>query len=1000
MKKIRLFLTGLLCVISGWAFAQNITVAGAVTDASTGETIAAATVQLKGSSTKYALTDNLGNYTISIPGNSILVVSYLGYKTQEVPVNNRTTLNIRLEAEMESLDDVIVVAYGTVKREAKTGAVSSVKGNSIGEAPVSSVDKMLAGKMAGVQISSYSGQPGAPTTIRIRGISSINAGSEPLWVVDGIPVIADDLSQMSNVGSGSGTTMAAINPNDIESITVLKDAAAASIYGSRAANGVILVTTKSGKEGKSRFTARAKFGASTLANDNHYGVMNGRDLLDYQRVSIKNAGLNPDDPKKSYYRPESLLDGQLTDWMDHFTKTGTLQEYEINATGGTSKSSYYSSLSYHKNEGVYYGVDYQRFTARINADFQLLKSLKTGTKINFSYSDSNSPQMGSLYYSNPAYAGLNILPWTPAYNEDGTHNTQINENSNANPRANAEYDEYNDKQYRMQGSMYLQWNPIKKITIKTTNGAEGNFMDSRQLWAAETNQGEATLWTYRNKDYRLTTSNTITYDDVFADKHSLRVLVGQEAQFDHSDYLGAKSPKVDPLIPYPPTSSAKDDQAYFGLSEESMMSFFGILDYSFDSRYYLQASVRYDGSSLFGSENKWGLFWSVGASWNINKEKWLKDVSWLDALKLRASYGVNGNNNISRYRAYGIYETTQYNGFVGMRPSRPENANLSWERNKTWNIGLDFSFLGRINGSVDFYNRLTTDMLLYQKVPQTTGFSSTLKNVGSIRNRGVEVMLEGDIIRTKDVVWNLGGNISFNRTKVLDLAGSTFLDVLDPRSDGSTPVRIVEGMNLYNFYIRDWYGVNPSTGDGLFWTEDNKLTSDRTKARYIYAGSPEPKFTGGFNTSVTWKGLTLSAFFEFSYGNKAMVGNTSISDGENISVNSNTIMLDYWKQPGDTGVLPKPVYGSGKTYYASYSTRFMEDASYLRIKDITLAYSLPTNILSKTKIQGVKFYVSALNPYTFHDVTLMDPELGTLGYNTGAIYSMVKSFIGGVEISF
>lgn len=1000
MKKIRLFLTGLCLVMFAPVFGQNITVTGTVTDASTGETIAAATVQLKGSTTKYALTDNLGNYTISVPGTGVLVFSSMGYTTMEMPVNNRTVVNIALQSEVEALDDVIVVAYGTVRREAKTGSISTVKGDIIGETPVASIDKMLEGKMAGVQISSYSGQPGAPSTIRIRGISSINAGSEPLWVVDGIPMQAYDQSVMSNVGAGTGTTMSSINPNDIESITVLKDAAATSIYGSRAANGVILVTTKSGKEGKSKFTARAKFGASFLANDNNFRAMTAEELLNYQRVSIVNAGMNPDDPNGTYYRPMSLLDGELTDWMKHVTRTGYLQEYEVNATGGTAKGSYYSSLSYHKNQGIYYGVNYQRFTARINADFELLKNLKTGAKINVGYNDSNSPQMGGSYYSNPAFAGLRILPWTPAYNEDGTHNVTIPENSDSNPRANAEYDEYNDKQYYFQGSMYLQWQPIKQLTIKTTNGAEGTFIDSRQYWSPETNKGEATLWTYRTKSYRLTTSNTITYEDIFAEKHSLRVLAGQEAMFENYDYLGGKSPKVDPAIPYPPTSAAAEDQVYFGLEEETLMSFFGILDYSYDSRYYLQASIRGDGSSLFGADNKWGVFWSVGASWNLNNEKWMKGIKWLDVLKLRGSYGVNGNNNISRYRAYGIYATSQYNGFVGMLPSRPENNKLSWEKNKTWNIGLDFGFLGRINGSVEFYNRLTDDMLLNKRVPQTTGFSSNLMNIGSIRNRGVEITLDGDIIRNKNITWSVGANIAFNRTKVLNLAGSSFLEVTDPRSNQDTPVRIVEGMNMYNFYVRDWYGVNPSTGAGLWWTEDNKLTSDRTKARYIYAGSPEPKFSGGFNTSVTWKGLTLSAFFQFVYGNKLMVDNWTITDGSALSTNSGNYALDYWQKPGDTATNPKPVAGNSDVFYAGYSTRFMEDGSYLRIKDITLSYSLPATVLSKIKIQGLKFYISALNPFTVHDVTAWDPEFGPLGYNYGGSYSMVKSIIGGIEISF
>lgn len=1007
MKRIKLLLASLLIVVSaGFASAQNITVKGIVTDAKTGEPIPFASVQLKGTATGVAA-DIAGNYTFKVPGNGTLIFSSIGYINLEVPVNNRTTIDAAINPDAQTLDDVLVVAYGTVRREAKTGSVSSVKGATIGEVPVTSVDKMLGGKMAGVQISSYSGQPGSPTSIRIRGISSINAGTEPLWVVDGIAVIADDQSSVTSLGSGGGSTLNAINPNDIESITVLKDAAAASLYGSRAANGVILVTTKGGKEGKSSITARAKFGISTLANDNSFNAMSGEQLYNYFRVAATNRGYNPDNAlladgttANPYYYPASILEKPMTDWMDHFTRQGVMQEYEVNATGGNSKSSYYSSLSYHKEEGIFYGVDYQRFTGRINADYQLLPKLRTGTKINLAYSNQNGIQSGKAYYSNPAYSGYSILPWTAAYDANGNHNVNIPENSNANARAQAKYDDYNDKLYRLQGNMYLQYNPIKQITIKTTNGVESSWTDSRQYWAPETNEGEATLWTYRYKSYKLTTSNTVSYDDVFAEKHSVRVLVGQEAIQDHFDYLGGKSPKVDPDIPYPPTASADKDQVFYGESEESMLSFFGSADYNFDSKYYLQGTIRYDGSSLFGADNQWGLFWSASASWNIHRENWFKGMDWLNTLKLRASYGVNGNNNIGRYAAYGVYATSEYSGVVGMLPSRPANPNLSWEKNKTWNIGLDFGFWGRLNGSIDVYNKLTDDMLLSKSVPQTTGFGSRLENIGSIRNRGVEFMVDGDIIQTKDITWSAGFNISLNRSKVLDLAGSGFLTATDPRSDESTPVRIVEGKSMYNFYIRDWYGVNPSTGAGLWWTEDGKLTSNRSKARYIYAGSPEPKFNGGFNTSFTWKGLTLSAFFEFVYGNDVMYSNWYLTDGNKMSNNYITAELNYWKQPGDTGTNPKPIAGNPGIYHAGYSTRFMQDGSYLRIKDITLAYMLPTSITNKIGIKNIKVYASATNPYTFHDVTAFDPEFGPLGYDYGGTYPLAKSFIGGIEVTF
>ena len=1002
MKKVKVFFSVVALLLAGTvAFAQT-SVSGTVSEGS-GDPVMGAAVQLKGSTTVYAMTDAFGGYTISVPADGTLTVSCLGFKTVEIPVGGRQVVNIVLEPDTETLEDVIVVAYGTVRREANTGSVTSLKGDALAEAPVTSVDKMLAGKMAGVTVTSGSGQPGSTSTIRVRGTSSLNAGNEPLWVIDGIPVMASDFRQLSNAGVGGGSSSTFLNPNDIESITVLKDAAAASVYGSRAANGVILVTTKSGKSGKAKFTARAKYGIQQLINDNNLRPLTGEELLDYRRVCAINAGYDPYDPTSPYYYPDTLLENGTVNWYEALTKLGSIQEYEVNATGGNEKNSYYSSVSYHKNDGVFYGVDYQRFTARVNADATLTKNLKSGARISMSYSDSNSGQMGDLFYANPQVAMFTILPWTPMYNEDGTINDAITENSNTNPYAVATYDTYNDKEYRVQANVYLEWKPFDFLTFKTTDGVEYLGEYSRQYWAPETNDGSTAAFDYWSYDIRYTTSNTVTFNNMFGD-HSVRVLAGQEAMTDKYELMGTYSPNVDPQIPYISTGTTETNQSYYSYADESMLSFFGVADYNYAGKYYFQGSVRADGSSLFGSSNKWGTFWSVGGSWIATKEKFMAGTrNWLSQLKLRASYGVNGNNNISAYRAYGVYASVAINGANGYMPSRPDNQNLSWEKNRTWDVGLDFGFLdNRITGSIDYYSRITEDMLLSKQVPYTTGFASNFMNIGSLSNKGVELMVDADLIRTDDFLWTLGGNVSFNRSLVLDLGDSEYLEASDSRasSNSGTPVRIVKGMSLYNFYLRDWYGVNPSTGDGLWWTEDGKLTSDRSKARYVYAGSPEPKATGGLNTSFSWKGFTLSAFAEFVLGNKVVVSNNYIDDGYDMTGNTSTAALNYWKKPGDTGVSPKPVAANPGVYYVGYSTRFLKDGSYIRIKDVTLSYNVPTSFTEKIKMNGIKLYVSALNPYTFHGIMAMDPELGTYGYSMGAAHSMVKSFIGGVEVSF
>ena len=975
------------------AFAQDITVTGTVTDATTQETVIGAAVQLKGSTTVYAMTDDLGYYSLNVPSNGVLVVSFLGYKTVEIPVNGRSRIDVALELEAEMLEDVVVIAYGTARKEANTGSVATVTGDVIAESPVTSVDKMLSGKMAGVQVTASSGQPGASSEIRIRGISSINAGNDPLWVVDGIPVMTGNQSYFTNTGNA----IASINPNDIESITVLKDAAAASIYGSRAANGVILVTTKSGQAGKTRFTARVKFGGSMLANDNGFGVLNGADLLNLKRVSAINAGYNPDDPASAYYYPESLLTQPLTNWLREFTKVGLMQEYEINAQAGNDKGRFYASMSYQKNDGIAYGIDFEKFQARVNSDYQLTKTLSIGTRVNLAYTDQDDTPMQSLYYSNPLWGGLLILPWTPFYDQDGNYNVNISENSNTNPLYTATNDDQWERQYRVQGTMYLQWEPIRGLVIKTNNSVEGTFGEGRRYWAPDPGASIGTLQTSNTYYLQLTTSNTISYNNTWGD-HGFSILGGQEAMMLDYKYYYAYAPSVDANIPYLNTSVASSDEVGYGASKETLLSFFGRAEYDYASRYYVNASIRGDGSSLFGANNRWGLFWSASASWNIHNERWMQGTSdWLTMLKLRASYGVNGNNSISSYRAYGVYASTAYNGTTGMLPSQPANDNLSWEKNKTWNVGVDFGFFdNRLTGTIEFYDRLTTDMLLDKRVPATSGFTSNFMNIGSLKNTGIEVQLEGEVIRTDDWSWTIGANLAWNKSKVLDLGDNEFLSY-----SGDSRLRHIVGESFYTFYLRDYYGVNPSNGEALWVNDEGQLTSNYNDARYIEAGSPEPKLFGGFNTTVSWKGLSLSAFFEYKWGNKVMIieHRYITSDGNQMGTNQTVYALDYWKQPGDTGTNPRPYAGNTSNSYSFGSDRWLEDGSYIRLKDITLSYNLPQSALEKIKLQGLKLYVSGMNLYTFHDVSYWDPERGVTGIGAG-IYPMTKTIVGGIEITF
>ena len=994
-KRLTMILACLFLSI-GMALAQT-KVNGTVVSQEDGEPVIGASVLVVGTQMG-TVTDANGRFSLTCPeGKQTLRITYVGM--EPIEVSARPNMRIVLTSDSKSLDEVIIVAYGTQRREAKTGSITTVAGGEIADIPATSLDKMLGGKLAGVMITQQSGQPGSSSSIRIRGTSSINAGNNPLYVVDGIPIMSGDDSEMVNTSN----PIATINPDDIESITVLKDAAAASVYGSRAANGVILINTKSGKEGKSQFTVRAKYGVSSLANDNDFGIMNGQELLQYQRDAVINAGKDPDNPTAgaNYYRPYELLSRDQTNWMDHFTRQGKTQEYEVTMAGGSAKTKYYNSLQYHKTDGIYYGIDFKRMQGRVNVDHEILSNLKTGTRINLGYT------MQSLYYSNPAFAGMTILPWTPKYNDKGDFNSNIPENSNSNPRATAAYDDQWQKTYFLNGSIYLEWKPIKQLTLKTTNAAELKFIESRRYWSQEAHNyasGYPELQMIDSQRRSLTTSNTATWEDTYAELHNVRLLLGQEANHYHYQYLYSMGVNLNPQIPYLSSGDTSQYPVEDYYMNRTMLSYFSILDYNFDSRYYLQASIRTDGSSRFGQNKQWGTFWSVGASWNAHNEAFLKDVKWLDVAKLRVSYGVNGNDNITDYQQYGTYTSSIYNGVTGLRPSTPANPDLSWEKNYAWNFGLDFRFLKRFSGSIDFYTRKTTDMLLEMPQSSTSGFNSAFTNVGSMRNRGVEFQLDADLINKGDFKWTLGFNIAHNKSEILELTGQ------GPDEDGNPEMmaysddgrlRHIVGEKLFTFWLKDYAGVNPVNGEALWRTKDGELTNNYNDAAYVKSGSPEPTFTGGVNTTLSWKGLQLSVVGEFKGGNKVMIieNRYLTSDGAQMSMNQQKGALNYWKKPGDTGCNPKPIAGNATNSNHFTTNRWIEKGDYFRIKDITLSYELPHTLLNKVGLKSTRVYASGLNVYTFHDVNFWDPERGIDGLGYG-IYPVSKSFIVGLDLTF
>ncbi len=983
-----LVLCGLLLSVS----ARQKMVTGTVSSADDGLGIPGVTVQVRGT-TLGVITDNDGHYSIAADVGQVLVFRFTGMKGQEITVGAGNIIDVVMVSDLLNLDEVIVVAYGVQKREASTGSVGEVKSSALQNIPETSIEKMLTGKVAGVQVTATSGQPGASTQIRIRGISSINAGTEPLYVIDGVPVMSGNQSFFTNTGNA----LASLNPNDVESMTILKDAAAASIYGSRAANGVILITTKSGKAGDAKINFRTSYGVEQIANDNGYGPLSAKDYLTFQRSAVTNAGGDPDDPSNArYYFPMSLLDGPITDWKKELTRLGSIYSAELSAQGGGEKTRHFFSGLYDKHEGIVYGSDFTKFSIRSNVDHQLNKKLKLGVRFNGAYSHANDIAMQGLYYVNPLFAMMMIKPFTPLRSDDGSYNLFIPENAYANPRATAEYDPQWEKQYRLSNNAYLEYNIIEGLTAKSTNSIELTDGEGIRYWSPEANYGETMgyLQSSRTKYVLMTTSNTLNFNRELGD-HSLWVVAGQEAsKYDYNEYY-IISPNVDPDIPYPNTATSDDDDADYFETAYTIMSFFGVANYNFNNKYYLQASLRSDGSSRFGSANRWGTFWSLGASWNMHKESFMSNVDFINMLKLRGSYGISGNFNIGNYDQYGLYGAGQYNGLSVMVPTQPANPDLGWENNTEYNAGFDFALFDRITGSLDLYSRKTLDMLLAYPLSRTSGFPYVTTNIGSIRNAGIEFMINGSIISTNTLNWSAGFNISHNKSTILDLGKD---EQFVPSNN-----RLVHkvGEHLYSFYLYDYAGVNPANGDALWYTESGELSNDYSEARRIIAGTPEPKLTGGINSTLTVHGVSLDVNLEYKWGNLVSIEENRYANSDGYSwpnTGANT-QLDYWTTPGQIARNPRPIADNTSNSNGYISTRWLYDGSYMRVKNVTLSYNLPKSLLSRINMQNIKVYASAVNLYTFHKVDFWDPERGVDGCGMG-IYPMTKKFMGGIEVSF
>lgn len=1014
MKKKMMLMLSMLSVWISVAWAQEITVRGIVTSEDDGMPVVGASVLVKGTS-QGTITDMDGKFSISRvdPSSKTIVISYVGMKTQEVAVKGGEIVVV-LEPDATALDEVMVVAYGTVKKSAFTGSAAVVDQDKI-KTPAVSFDRSLAGQVSGVQVLSNSGQPGSSTSFRIRGSGSLSASNEPLYVIDGVATTSAEYSSIAESNSSSTNILSSINPNDIESITILKDAAAAALYGSRAANGVVMITTKRGQEGKAKVNLNAQFSWSKLGKA--YEMMSSGDMYKMLYMGYRAEGQTMEEANESaqgtlthnpynvsYPLDENgnVVDGARivvdTDWQDEVFRTGPSQDYDINVSGNNNNTNYFFSVGYTNQDGIVLASNYKRYSAKLNVDTKVNSWMNAGMNVTFSHSI-QSTTVESSAGASPLYNALSFPNAVPVYVVDSEGVPVLDENGNLqynftnpisrdfNPLAIPTMDVNRSKFYRLLASAYAEIIFFKGFSFKTVFSPDYVSTDEHRYWNKEHGNGPSyngRLDKWHISDLMYTSTNTFNYNNVFNDIHGLNVMAGME--YWQSTYETLYAAGRDLLGSMQELSAAGSSISQSSsTTKETLISYFGRAEYSLKDKYNFSASLRTDGSSIFGSDTKWGTFWSLGASWRINQEDFLKDVSWVDNLKLRLSYGTSGNKNgLERYASLGLWTSGSdylYGGNVGVGHTQLANDLLGWEKQGMFNVGIDFTFWRRFYGSIDYFNK-TSDGLLYA-IPLAiqNGLESITMNAAKTANNGVEITLGADILRSP-FTWTMDLNASFIKDKIKDLYGNDNVQMTEYQKIWSV------GGSQYEFYMPTWAGVDTETGDPLWYTIDDNgnrvTTSDYSDAVYEKQGRSTPTVYGGFFNTFSYKGFDLSVQVNYSLGGKIYdsVYAAMMHDGSNVAQNMHVDALEAWTTSGQVTNVPKYEINNSSNS-SSLSSRFLYDATYIKLKNITLSYTLPRNlgVFSKA-ISGAKVWVSADNICTWF------ADKGYKGYDDIDIYGI------------
>ncbi|RYF19540.1 MAG: TonB-dependent receptor [Flavobacteriales bacterium] len=977
--KLCLLMFFALCTLT--TYAQTGSISGKIVDESK-LPIPGASVQVDDTQ-KLTVTDSDGNFRLTglASGTYTLTAKYIGFaslKQTVTVVATNVVANFNLKGEQTNLNEVIVVGYGTQTKREVTGAISKVSGDKLTSLPTPSFEASLQGQAAGVQVTQGSGLAGSGSVIRIRGIGSISAGGDPLYVVDGIPITADPFIT-GNRGAMNQNPLATINPNDIESVEILKDAGAAGIYGSRGANGVILITTKRGKTGKPTISLSTKYGLSTYANRPEFAT--GAEWLQLRQeawTNDGNTGLAP--------LPGGLTWAQAqqnnTDWWDILTQTGKSNDQAISISQGTDKVKTYISANYSDNESFLKGNSYERYGFRTN--FDIKPTSYFSTSINVGYDKGTNQRVNAAWGGGLGDAMSTALPIYPVYNADGTFFSNA-----ANPARNLGLLDWKTRNSRLLAGVVMELKPVKNLSLKGSFNMDNLDVQDNIFTPASLNNstiGSATL--YPTKIFNRTFSGTATYDWLITDKHKVTTLVGTESQFSYRNSYpnGINGPANEPFSEnkenlYAAMQNLANSNSllyYSGNGRDTFASLFARINYSYDNKYYLQVLARRDGSSKFGPENKYGYFPAASASWYISQEDFLKDNKVISNLKLRASYGLVGSSNFPSAQYYQQFQFSgSYNGQPVLFPTNVANPSLRWEEGRNMDLGLDFGlFKDRITGEFSYYRKTTKGALINGGISPSTGFGSGYLNVGEILNEGVELSLNTTNIQSKNFKWVTRLNVSKNYNEVVSLDGLT----PDAVGGGTNDTRIAEGYPIGTNFLVRYKGVDPNDGLPIWLDKDGFETKTFSLDNRVPVGKILPDYVGGLTNTFSFKGFELNTLFTFAIGGNLYDASAKRQLGVVTDWNIRTDIANRWRKPGDIADFPRLTMNPG-TYdglsseWQYNSTMFLYDATFVRLREVTLSYALPASFANKLRLQNLRLFATGMNLLTFSKYPGGDPEI-------------------------